>query len=151
MIRGRARTLRRIDTGAIGKLMAAARSLRAGQRVTVGVHEDRGAEEHRGPSKGVSVVDVAVLTEFGPTAWLRPTVDGERDQIQHRLLQAAKRALKSARFGRGTGNEVERAFGRVAEQVAARMRARLRRQGLVATGHLEESVEGRVGPMRGAA
>ena len=144
MIRGRFRQLRRVDQGAIGKLMQAYTSLRRGVSISMGVHADKGAEDHRGASKGVSVADVAVLTEYGSASWLRSTFDGKRDELQRAMFTAAKRALKSARFGRGSGGEVERAMARVAERYAQQMRTQAGRLGLEDTGHLRESIEGRV-------
>lgn len=151
MIRGRFTQLRRVDQGAIGKLMQAYASLRRGVAISMGVHADVGAQDHRGPTKDVTVADVAVLTEYGSSSWLRSTFDGRRDEIRRAMLTAAKRAIKSARFGRGAGGEVERAMGRVAERYAAQMRASAGRLGLSDTGHLRESIEGRVAePARAA-
>lgn len=125
------------------KLEAALADLARGVHVTVGVHEDTGAEEHRGPSSA-TVAQVAAAQEFRGNSYLRSTLDEQRPQIERSLAAAARSALKSAIHGSGSGGEVERAFGRVAERFAKKVRARVRRLRLVASGHLLEAIEGRV-------
>lgn len=135
-------TVRDRDKGG-KKLVAALAELARGVHVTVGVHEDAGAEEHRGPSNA-TVAQVAASQEFRGNSYLRSTIDEQRPAIERSLAAAARRAVKSAIHGTGTGGEIERAFGRVAARWAKKVQARVRRLGLVASAHLLESIEGRV-------
>lgn len=135
-------TVRDRDNG-YRKLTAALEDLAKGVKVTVGVHADRGAEDHRGPSDA-SVIDVAVIQEFAGRSYLRSTIDESRGAIQKALSAAGQRAIKSAMHGRGGGGEVQRAFGRVATRFARKVQARIRRMKLIATGQLLDSIEGRV-------
>lgn len=134
----------------MARLEAALRDLANPPRVTVGVHEDTGAQEHRGPTRA-TVATVAGVTEFGssptagPKSFLRSTIDQKRPELEKALSQAAQRALKSAMYGSSDTGHVERALGRVAARAQRLVRATVRRIGLRDTGHLEESIEGRVG------
>lgn len=130
-------------------VLEALRDLGRGRSITMGVHEDKGAEEHRSPKRGDTVADVAVLAEFGKgrgeggTSFVRSVVDTKRTEIQAAIKEAAKRGVKSARFGSGPRGHVARALERVAARYAREMRARLRGVELVDTRHLLESIEGR--------
>jgi hypothetical protein len=135
--------IRDVDRGS-AKLQAALADLAEGVPVTVGIHEDAASQPHRGPSDA-TVGEVAAIHEFrSGESWLRATVDESRPQIEKALSAAAQRAIKSAIYGRGSGNEVPRHFGRVALRFAKKAAARIRKLGLVDTKHLIESVEGRV-------
>lgn len=129
---------------------AALRELENPPKVTVGVHADTGAAAHRGPTNA-DVYTVAAVTEFGvsptagPKSYLRSTVDSLRADLEHGLAQAGQRALKSAMYGSAASGHVDRALGRVAARAARAVKATVRRLGLKDTGHLEESIEGRVG------
>ncbi len=116
--------------------------------VTVGVHLDTGAQPHRGPTEGVTVADVAVMQEFGtstrrPSPFLRPVIDARVAELRGLLASAGERALRSVVYGRGGAGHVARAFGRVASRTTRLVQRRLRAHG-VGTGHLVESIEGRV-------
>lgn len=119
-------------------------------RVTVGVHADTGAQQHRGPTEGVSVADVAIVQEFGtstraPSPFLRPVIDARVAELRSLLAAAGQRAIKSVIYGRGGAGHVARAFGAVAARSQRLVQRRLRsmRTG-IDTGHLVESIEGRV-------
>jgi hypothetical protein len=117
-------------------------------RVSVGVHMDTGAQEHRGPTKGVSVADVAIMQEFGtrtraPSPFLRPVIDERVGELRELLSAAGQRAIKSVMYGRGAAGHVVRAFGRVAARSQRLIQSRLR-GATQDTGHLLESIEGRV-------
>jgi hypothetical protein len=134
----------------MSRFEAALRDLESAPKITVGVHADVGAQPHRGPSKA-DVALVAGVTEFGssptagPTSYLRSTIDGKRAELEKALSSAGQRALKSAMHGSSESGHVERALGRVAARAARAVKATVRRIGLRDTGHLEESIEGRVG------
>lgn len=119
-------------------------------RVTVGVHMDTGAKDHRGPTKGVSVADVAIMQEFGsrtraPNPFLRPVIDERVAELRKLLASAGERALKSVVYGKASAGHVARAFGRVAARSQRLVRRRLlSSRTLVESGHLLESIEGRV-------
>ena len=130
------------DRGA-AKLTAALADLARGVKITVGVHEDVGAHDHPGRSTA-DVIDVAVIQEFGGNSYLRSTFDEQRGALEKAMSTASQRALKSAHHGRGSGGEVARAFGRVAQRFAKKVQAKIRRMKIVDTGRLEQSIEGRV-------
>jgi hypothetical protein len=135
--------IRDVDRGS-AKLRAALADLEEGVPVTVGIHEDRASEPHRGPSDA-TVGDVAAVHEFrSGESWLRSTVDESRTQIEKALATAAKRAIKSAIYGSGSGDEVPRHFGRVALRFAKKAARKIAKLRLIDTRHLIESVEGRV-------
>jgi hypothetical protein len=130
------------------RFRAAIADLARGAKITVGVHEDRGAEEHRGPTRA-TVAQVATAQEFGsrtraPKSFLRATVDEQRAAIEKALASAGRRAIKSALYGTAESGHVERAFGRVASRVARSVQRRARALELRDTGHLVETIEGRV-------
>lgn len=132
----------------MARLEAALRDLANPPRVTVGVHADVGAQAHRGRSNA-SVVGVMAIKEFGspteaPKAPLRSAIDAQRPVLEKGLAAAAQRALKSAMYGSSDSDHVARALGRVAARAARAVKANVRRLGLHDTGHLEESIEGRV-------
>lgn len=135
------------DRGA-SRLQAVLDELERGVRVSVGVHEDVGAEPHRGPSEA-TVVQVAVAQEFGgskrpPRSWLRATIDEQRAKIESALVAAGRRAAKSAIYGSSPSGHVQRAYGRVGTRFANQVKRAVRRFGLLDTRHLLESIEGRV-------
>lgn len=116
----------------------------ADSKLTVGIHADTGAAEHRGPSRS-TVVQVAAAQEFGdarraPKSFLRATIDEKRSEIERMLANAAGRVLR--------GEDKKATLGAVASRVAELVRGRLRALGLVASGHLVESIEGRVAGTR---
>lgn len=126
------------------KIAEAVADLEQGVGVTVGIHDDVAAQEHRGPSKA-TVGQVAEIHEYrAGESWLRSSIDESRTQIEKALATAARRAIKSAIYGKGTGGEVPRHFGRVALRFAKKAATRIRKLKLIDTGHLFESVEGRV-------
>lgn len=133
-----------VDVDRSAKLRAALADLEQGVSVTVGIHEDVAEQQHRGPSDA-TVGEVAAVLEYRTgSSWLRSTVDESRAQIEKALATAAKRAVKSAIFGTGSGGEVPRHFGRVALRFAKKAASRIRKLGLIDTGHVLESIEGRV-------
>lgn len=141
MIRRGRFALRRIDHG-FAKLARTLGSLRDGV-LTVGVHADRGAEQHQGSALGVTVLEVAGLTEFGadgPGSWLRSTFDGRREDLRRELARRVRAAVRTASSPAGL-NAALRTLG---EDLAQEMRGRLHSLGLEKTGHLSESIEARV-------
>lgn len=130
----------------MSRLEAVLRELENPPKVTVGVHADVGAQAHRG-SSNATVATVAAVKELGtqaegPTSYLRSTIDAKRTEIERSLSQAAQRSVASVLKG-GPGN-VALELGRAAARVARDVKASVRRLGLSDTGHLEESIEGRV-------
>lgn len=125
--------------------LEAVADLGRGQSISLGVHEDKGLEEHRGRKRGDLVSDAAVAVEFGAGggSFVRSVADTKRTEIQAAIAAAAKRAIKSARFGSGPGGHVGRHLARVATRYAREMQRALRTGGNVDTRHLLESIEGR--------
>ena len=118
-------------------------------KVTVGVHWEEGVQDHRGPTHGVDVMDVARILEFGselraPVAFLRLTIDARRGELERLLRSAAERAVKSAIYGTAAEGHAVRAFGRVAARSRRIVQRRLQSLGLRDTGHLIESILGKV-------
>lgn len=139
--------VRDLDRGA-GRLRAALGELAEGVELSVGVHADTGALDHRGPSDA-TVAQVAAGREFGnarnaPSSFLRSTVDEQRARIETSLSAAARRAVKSAIYGSSPEGHVERAFGRVATRWAKTVQRKIRKLKLKDTGQLLESIDGRV-------
>ena len=89
-------------------------------RVSVGIHEEEGAEAH--PS-GPSVAEVARFVEFGtddtaPRSFVRAATDSERGRLEAGLARTAEQVAR----GRA---DAERSFGEIGEELAAAMRRRL--------------------------
>lgn len=99
-----------------------------GRRViTIGVHEDVGAQQHPGASDA-TIVEVATFIEFGtqhqaPLAPVRSTID-ENDCVAL-LTTAAGRALRSAMYGSAESGHLDRAFARVGDRLARAMRRKI--------------------------
>lgn len=145
-------TIRQADRG-MGRLLEVLDELERGQRVTVGVHADTGAELHRGGS-GATVADVAAFAELGtereaPRSYLRAVIDEQRGRLVEQLQRAGSVAVRSAMRGTSASAAIASAFARVGDLAAASVRRRVRALGLRDTGHLEESIEARLAP-RGA-
>lgn len=116
-------TIRDIDRGN-GRFMRVLMDLERPRKVTVGVHEDVGAEDHPGPSHA-NVVEVAQFVEFGtideaPHSFVRATMDGVDGGAL--LRTAGERAMRSALYGSSDAGHADRAFARVGERLARAMR-----------------------------
>ena len=140
-------TVRQSDRG-MGRLLEVLDDLERGQRVTVGVHADTGAERHRGGS-GATVADVAAFAELGtereaPRSYLRSVIDEQRGRLEEHLQRAGAVAFRNAMRGASAPAAIAGAFARVGELAAASVRRRVRVLGLRDTGHLEESIEARL-------
>lgn len=110
--------------------------------VTVGIHEDVGAQEHPGRSDA-TIAEVATYQEFGtihdvPKAFVRGAVDGA--DVEQWMAQAGERALRSARFGTSDSGHAERAFARVGDRLARMMKRRVP----VESGALRDAIEVRL-------
>lgn len=124
--------IRDVDNG-LRRLIARARGLQD-VRLTVGVHEDTGAQRH--PSGG-DVVGAASVIELGtdqraPVGWLRTTIDERRGTLARDLADAGARVLR--------GEAPADAFGPVVTGLAKTMRSRIP----VDTGTVRDAVEARV-------
>ena len=127
-------SVRDIDHGASALTRRLEKLSRSGVRVTVGIHEDTGAEQH--PS-GDSIAAVAAALEFGtseqrPEAFVRGAVDEQRGALGAELARAGADVLE--------GTPVSAAFGVVGAQIATSMQSRVS----TATGTTRASIEARV-------
>lgn len=124
--------------------LALARSLRQigkGARMTVGVHEDTGAQAH-GHSE---LIDVAVGQEFGTAPYIRSLVDAEAGEIRAQLTAAGRAVVRGA--GSVTWDKALSPLGRALVQAA---RQRLRSEGIgPVTGELSAGIEARITEGRG--
>lgn len=118
-------TVRDTDRG-MGRFLGTLEDLARPRSITVGVHEDVGAEDHPGRSRATKL-QVAAAHEFGtavdqPIAYVRGAADDFDGELK--LAAAAERALRSAMYGSSDGGHADRAFARVGEQLARAMRRR---------------------------
>jgi len=118
-------TVRDIDRGYAKLLQQVDRLGRPGGITTsVGIHSEEGAEGHP-TNPGMSVVEVAALSEFGtatqpPRSYVRAVVDERQGDIEQSLLRASEKVARGE-------VEIVTAFGAVGlgvrDQMVERMSA----------------------------